>query len=76
MNRLSHGISYSVLSELHTENVFQIQDVQLEKDVILPLGSQNEEFTIYVADNIDRREETLSGNQISLFFIPLKPTLI
>ena len=57
MNRLGQGISYSVLSELHTENAFQIQDVQLAKDDILPLESQNEEFTIYVADNIEGEKE-------------------
>ena len=48
---------------MHTENAYHIQDQQLE-DVILPLHSQRETFTIYVADNIDRTEETLSGNDI------------
>ena len=66
INRLGHGVSYSILSEMHTENAYNIQDQQLE-DVILPLHSQKESFTIYVADNIDRTEETLSGNNIFIF---------
>ena len=45
---------------MHTENAHNIQDHQQE-DVILPLDSRKEVFTIYVAANIDRKEETLSG---------------
>ena len=52
-------MSYSILTEMHTENAYNIQDHQQE-DVILPLDSRKEAFTIYVADNIDRKEETLS----------------
>ena len=58
--RLGHAVSYSILTEMHTENAYNIQDHQQE-DVILPLDSRKEAFTIYVADNIDRKEETLSG---------------
>ena len=60
MNRLGHGVSYSVLSKMHTGNAYIIQGQQQE-DVILLINSQNESFTIYVEDNIDRKEETLSG---------------
>ena len=60
IHRLDHGVSYSILTEMHTENAYNIQDHQQE-DVILPLDSRKEAFTIYVADNIDRKEETLSG---------------
>ena len=60
---LGHGVSNSILSEMHTENTYHIQDQQLE-NVILPLHSQRETFTIYVADNINMTEETLSGNHI------------
>ena len=59
VHRLGHGVSYSILSKLHTENAYSIQEQQ--GDVILPLHSRRETFTIYVADNIDRKEETLSG---------------
>ena len=68
IHRLGHGISYSTLSEMHTENAYSIQDQQLE-DVILPLHSQRETFTIYVADNIDRKEETLSGRNLYEFVL-------
>ena len=57
---LGHGVSYSILTEMHTENAYNIQDHQQE-DVILPLDCRKEAFTIYVADNIDRKEEILSG---------------
>ena len=60
IHRLDHGVSYSILTEMHTENAYNIQDHQQE-DIILPLDSRKEAFTIYVADNIDRKEETLPG---------------
>ena len=55
IHRLGHGVSYSILTEIHTENPCKIQDHQQE-DVILPLSSRKEAFTIYVADNIDKKE--------------------
>lgn len=58
IHRLGHGVSYSVLSEMHTENVFVIQDHQQEQNVVIPLEIEKEAFTTYVADNIDRKEET------------------
>ena len=63
-NRLGHGISYTLLMELFTENAYKIQDEQLEKSLVLPLDTQKDVFTIYVADNIDRLEETLTGNKM------------
>jgi len=59
--RLGHGASYSMLEELDTENAYKIVEEQEQGSVILPNGVQKEVFTIVVADNIDRREETLSG---------------
>ena len=60
IHRLGQGVSYSILTEMHTENEYNIQDNQQE-DVILPLDRRKEAFTKYVAGNIDRKEETLSG---------------
>ena len=59
--RLGHGASYSMLEELDTENAYKIVEDQEQGSVILPNGVQKEVFTMVVADNIDRREETLSG---------------
>ena len=42
---------------MHTEND------QQQAEVILPLNCLKESFTVYVADNIDRKEETLSGTR-------------
>ena len=41
--------------------------MQLDTDVVIPVGSKRQKFTINAADNIDRREETLSGNYNVLF---------
>ena len=62
LNKLGHGVSYSILSEMHTENAYIIQDQQ-QADFILPLKCLKENFTLYVAENIDRKEETLSGTR-------------
>ena len=62
LSKLRHEVSYSVLSEMHTENGYIIQDQQ-QADVILPLNCLKESFTIYVAYNTDRKEETLSGTR-------------
>lgn len=45
---------------MHTANAYNIQDQQ-EEDAIFQLKSQKDSFTIDFADNIDRKEETLSG---------------
>ena len=61
LNRLGHGVSYSLLMESQTENAFKILEEQIESGYIIPKDCQKEKFTIFVADNIDRMEETLSG---------------
>ena len=53
-------MSYSVISEMHTENAFRIQEQQLD-EIVIPEDTVKEKFTVYVADNIDRNEETLTG---------------
>ena len=64
LNRLDHSISYSTLMESQTENAFQILDYQLRSGCIIPEECQADSFTIFVADNIDRNEETLSGKSL------------
>ena len=61
LNKLGHGVSYSVLMELQTENACKIDEKQLTNDCIIPTNCTKETFTIFVADNIDRNEETLTG---------------
>ena len=68
INKLSHGVSFTVLMETHTENAYKILEQQLENTFILPLDCQREEYTTYIADNIDIKEETLSGNKICTYF--------
>ena len=60
INRLGHGVSYSIISEMHTENAFRIQEQQLD-EIVIHEDTVKEKFTVYVADNIDRNEETLTG---------------
>ena len=69
MNRLGHGIGYSTLMEAQTENAYQVFENQLVSECIVPVDCKKESFTIYVADNIDRTEETLSGNYDFLIFL-------
>ena len=47
--------------EVQTDNAFRIFDEQLVSGGIIPKECQSDTFSIYVADNIDRNEETLSG---------------
>ena len=60
INRLGHGVSYSIISEMHTENAFRIQEQQLD-EIVIHEDTVKEKFTVYVTDNIDRNEETLTG---------------
>ena len=62
MNKLGHGVSYSVLQEMLTEVAYQKTENANTDDVILPENCSRGTFTILVEDNIDRLEETLSGN--------------
>ena len=63
-NRLGHGISYTALQELLTEVAYQKTENLKEDEVVLPDKCIKETFTILVEDNIDRLEETLSGNTL------------
>ena len=47
VHRLDHSVSYSILNEMHTENVYIVHDQQENDDIILQLTSQKETFTIY-----------------------------
>ena len=60
LSRLRHGVSYLILSEVHTENAYSIQKQQPD-EVILPTSTAIEVFTLCIVDNIDRNEETLTG---------------
>ena len=60
-NRLGHGMSLSMITEAQTERAYQIVESQLKNGCLIPDDCRPELFTILVADNIDRLEETLSG---------------
>ena len=64
LNWLGHSVSYSTLMESQTENALLILDHQLRSGCVIPEECQAESFTIFVADNIDRNEETLSGKSL------------
>ena len=57
LNKLGHGMSYSLLMEAKTENTYKIY----EQARYNPKKYKKDTLTIIVADNIDRNEETLSG---------------
>ena len=61
LNCFGHGISYTLLMEAQTENTYQLMEQQSCTGCVIPKGSVPDSFTIFVADNIDRQEETLSG---------------
>ena len=61
LHKFGHGISYSLLEEIATENAFKSLEKEDEDGVILPDHCKKDALTIIVADNIDRLEETLSG---------------
>ena len=67
INKLGHGVSYSTLMELQTENAYSILDQQTERGYVIPLSCQTQAYSIFVADNIDRKEETLSGKFLLKF---------
>ena len=60
---LWHGISYTLLMEEQTKNVYQLPEQQLSTGCVIPKESVPDSSTIFVADNIDRQEET-SGMHI------------
>ena len=46
-----------------TRKMLNIIQYQQQADVILPLNCLKESFTVYVPNNIDRKEETLLGTR-------------
>ena len=67
-NKLGHGVSYSMLQEVLTEVAYgRIESIN-ENDVLLPENCLKETFTIMVEDNIDRLEETLSGEYFVIVY--------
>ena len=62
INKLGHGVSYSVLQETLTEVAYKKTDDLDADHLVLPENCSKETFTILVEDNVDRLEETLSGN--------------
>ena len=61
LNKIGHGMSYSLLMEAETENASKIYEQQLNKDCIIPKKYKEDTPKVFVADNIDRNKETLSG---------------
>ncbi|XP_066917320.1 uncharacterized protein [Clytia hemisphaerica] len=61
MNKLGHGISYDVVQSLLTEVAYQKVDSTDGEKVQLPETTEKETFAMLAEDNIDRLEETLSG---------------
>ena len=59
-NRLGHGVSVSILEKLAIENTFRALEKQLDNNILFN-GVSKEVFTMSVHDNIDRKEEALSG---------------
>ena len=47
--------------EAETENAYKIYKQQLNNDYIIPKKCKKDTLTIFVADNVDHNEETLSG---------------
>ena len=60
-NKFGHGISYTLLEEIETEIAFQRMEVDCFDGMILPEGCKEEILSLYVGDNIENEEETLSG---------------
>ena len=46
INRLGHGVLYSILSEIYTKNTFRIQEQQLHK-IVIPEDTVKEKFIVY-----------------------------
>ena len=65
LNRFGHGISYSKLEEIETALCLQKIENVNEMGVALPLNVYPRVPTTLAFDNIDRLEETLSGDGTS-----------
>ena len=57
---MGHGVSYSILEEIETENAYKVLS-EMKEDYVLPPECKDGVFTMMVADNIDRNEEIFSG---------------
>ena len=64
LNRLGHGVSYSQVEEIDTALCLQKLE-RSETDVALPSNIYHGVFTTLAWDNIDRLEETTSGEGTS-----------
>ena len=53
-------MSYSILEEMETENAYKVLS-ETKEVCVLPPECKQGVFTMMTADNIDRNEETLSG---------------
>ena len=60
LNRFGHGISYTLLMEAQSENAYNLQSSNC---ALVP-----DSFTIFVANNTDRQEETC---QVCVFWLSL-----
>ena len=63
-NKLGHGVSYSTLQEIMTEVAYSKAENVNENEEILPENCSPGIFSILVEDNIDKLEETTSGNTL------------
>ena len=61
LNKLDHGISCSLLKEAETENSYKIYDQHINNACMIPKKYKKDTLTIFVAENIDCKEKTLSG---------------
>ena len=57
---MGHGVSYSILEEIETENAYKVLS-EMKEDCVLPPECKDGVFTMMIADNIDRNEEIFSG---------------
>lgn len=62
LNRLSHGVSYTVIEENETALCLR-KLAAANEDVVLPEHIHSYVFTTLAWDNIDRVEETLTGRE-------------
>ena len=53
LNKLGQGICYTLLMEIQTEEAHRMSEQQLNEGMIIPEDCLTEQFTTFVADNID-----------------------
>ena len=59
-NRLGHGGPSSILEKMETEIAYKVLS-EIKEGCVLPSECKEVVFTRMIVDNIDRTEETLSG---------------